>query len=126
MRADRKGVRHSFSCLVLEIRLAAWRGAATRGRGTNWLYEPGGLEGLVAPTTGSRYVAPRATRSHTVVRYADLDLRRLNHSPSHATPLVYERIDRVAAIVEIVAYQRVHVSSKIRCSRLPLELPPTG
>lgn len=28
------------------------------------LHEPGGLEGLVAPTTGSRYVAPRATRSH--------------------------------------------------------------
>lgn len=37
-------------------------------------------------------IAPRATPSHsTVVRYADLDLRRLNHSPSHATPLGYER-----------------------------------
>lgn len=77
----RGGVHHSLSssCLALEIRLVG--DAATRGRGTNWLYEPDGLGGLEVPTTGSRYV-PRATPGRTEpVRYADLDLRRLNHSP---------------------------------------------
>ena len=58
---------------VIRSRASHWKsvsrrdraGAVTRGRGTNWLYEPGGLEGLVASTAGSWYVAP-APRADSV------------------------------------------------------------
>lgn len=99
---DREGVHHSLSssCLALEIRFVATR-ATVRGRGR--LYELDGLGGLVAPTTRSRYVVLLATRSHIVVRYADLDLRRLNHSSPTRYAARVRSLDGVLPIAKIGA-----------------------
>jgi len=105
--------RSSFSCLPLEIRLATMTATvavavamAMRGRGTNRLYEPDGLEGLEAPTTGSRYVVlcdsvtysrsvcgPRAKAAKSLVAA---------RSPLHATLFVYERTSERTNDLEVL------------------------
>lgn len=128
---SRGGVYHllSSSCLALEIRFGATR-AAVRGRGTKsalraWRpWRPRG------PNNGVPILRParaRAIRSHTVVRYADLDPRRLNHSSPHATPFVYEQTctdlptgffrSRRFEHPLVHHWPRIHVSPKIHSAR---------
>lgn len=95
----RGGSRAEASIICSRLRVSRWKSASLRrgrrceGEARSRLYELDVLGGPVAPRTGSRYFVPRARaiRSHTVVRYADLDPRRLNHSSPHATPFVYEQ-----------------------------------